>query len=923
MIKSVMKNKSSVCSWWKILISFLLIGVMASMFTGGVRSYLLYKKTAQPDLQLNLATLHFFTKEYLKRRYFSLWVNQPPQKTQLPSFHIFSDDQSLESLDSDLPASGKVRYIQGHIQLEDPSMASEIQFRYRGGLPLHWLYKKKSFRVKLPPFITYRGERQFNLVNPSTLHTVTDWISYDMARSLGVLTPEYFPVRLYINKETNGLHYYLSRIDESFLRKNRRMPGSIYSGDTIYFPNPFGADRDGISEATFKDKDGQSLMWVDARLWEKDAARNAESEADRADIDKFIEVINLTDTAEFMKLFNDYFDKEKFYQYWALDTLTGSYHHDNFHNHKMYFDPYKGKFEPIEWDLRFWSSIFKTKDLPLYPLLRQVKLNPILEYERDQITYKLMQRFSVAEVIKRIDQANKAIKPELAADPLRQQPDSRFGRFKLDKEVPFSMDEYDAAIEELKLIYESRHRFLQSVYDESFASYTLESSSEDSVVISIAVTGNSPVELDIRELKTRIASQVEIKRIYQNKAIDLPENKVERLYPGRKILKGNVTGRADNWSILAFGKDRIEPSPLHYKYLMKGIGLSSFGNLNALKLTNAITGANIPLQLKNELPSAKDTVTAHPWSLANPQVLPIKEVVLSGEIIITEDQVFEAEQVVKILPGTTFKIAEGRSLVFYTKVLAEGTKASPILFLQLNSGKPWGSVVIQGKAANGSRLRNIKVTGGSVTKQRLISYPGQLNIHDVAGFQLEECLISENLVGDDSLHVAYSSGLINRCHFEKTAFDALDMDISDVTVSNSQFYQIGNDALDLMTSKVTIKDVYIEETGDKCISAGEESELLVFNTQFHRCFIGIAVKDQSKVSLNEVEFIAIKETPIALYQKNARYGAGGTITGDKIYGISKKDIDLQGNSVDLIPEASFFPLEKSQKKNHAVLKAAY
>ncbi len=288
-----MTRGNKLCSSWTLLVSFLLLGVMASILTGGVNTYLLYKKAVDPDLSFNLSVLNLFTKEYLERRYLSLRVSPQPEKSSVASFHLYSDENSLEILDSDLPASGKTQFVNGHIQLQNPDKSSGVQFRYRGGLPLHWLYKKKSYRIKLPPFNTYRGERQFNLVNPSTIHTITDWISYEIAQSLGILTPEYFPVRLFVNNSTNGLHFFLSRADESFLRKNKRMPGSIYSGDTKYVLNPFGKNMDGMSETTFTDDKGISLMWTDERLWDKDASRNSEAEKDRSDIQKFIEIINL------------------------------------------------------------------------------------------------------------------------------------------------------------------------------------------------------------------------------------------------------------------------------------------------------------------------------------------------------------------------------------------------------------------------------------------------------------------------------------------------------------------------------------------------------------------------------------------------------------------------------------------------------
>jgi hypothetical protein len=881
------------------------------MLFGGVRSMLDYKKSAQPDMAISLAALHFFTKEYLQRRYLGLTTKKLPHGSTLPEFRLFADEQDLASMDSNLPESGKGRYISGQIKVDSPSLTSEIQLRYRGGLPLHWLYDKKSFRVKLPPFTTYRGERQFNLVNPSTIHTVTDWVSYEMSRSLGLLTPDYFPARVNVNEVTNGLHFFLSRVDESFLRKNHRMPGSIYSGDTIYSPNPFGADKGGVREATFRDETGMPFMWSDERLWEKDASRNAESRSDRRDIQKFIEVINLDDPLAFMNDFDAYFDKEKFYLYWGLDTLVGSYHHDLFHNHKMYFDPYKGKFEPIEWDLRFWSAVFRSKDLPLYPLLRSVKLNPILEYERDQVTYGLMEKFSVADVEKRINDAASALYDELAADPLRHQPDSRFGRFVLNKEVPFFMDEFEDAIEELKLTYKKRHEFLSEVFGNTKVEYVLAESGQGDIILNISVDGNSPVDFDPWVLvPISKHPDVKINRLHQGETVSVNVNVIERLYPGRSIQKGNVLGRADNWANLAFGKERVVPSPLHYQYQIQGLSLSEVKLGEGIVVKNSITRSPIALNQVDKLASDLDTASVHPWGILK-QAAVDEQVVLSGEINIAKDKVFTKNQVVKILPGTVFSMSKGSSLVFYGKVLAEGSKEAPIQFRQKTAGEPWGSIVIQGKNASGSRLNYILVNGGSVTRQRLIQYPGQINIHDVDSFLLSNCMISENYVGDDALHISYSKGEVSNCQFERTAFDALDIDIAEIAVADSTFSQIGNDALDLMTSKITISDVAIDGAGDKCLSVGEDSDVDIRHSHLQNCQIGIAVKDQSRAYVEDVIFAGHKEAAISLYRKNPRYSRGGTVNGTKLIGITPSDITSDEGSKNFITEEAFIPLSQT------------
>jgi hypothetical protein len=886
------------------------------MLSGGVKGFLEYKSSTSPTMSFDLAYLRFFTKDYLQRRYAGLTAKKLPATSTLPSFRLYADEKDLDSLSLNLPSSGKIRYIQGNMKVDPPTLpgevlsgemlSSEIQLRYRGGLPLHWLYDKKSFRVKLPPYTTYLGLRKFNLVNPSSITTVTDMVSYDLSRAIGLLTPEYVPARVYINNNYNGLHFFLGQVGESFLRKNKRMPGSIYSGDTNYVPNPFGKNK-GIGEIVFKDDD-VPLMWGDERLWQKDASRNAESEKDRRDIKMYIEITNMSDSISFFKNFESYFDKDKYYSFWGLDTLLGCYHHDNFHNHKIYFDPYKGKFEPIEWDIRYWSSYYNYKDLIMVPLLKKVKLNPVLEYERDLVAYKLLKRFTVEDVIARIDDTKAKIGDELAADPYRQSPSEHIVGFPFNKEVPFSMKEFQSSVEKLKKMYQQRYKFLNRVYEHSRAEYTLVQYGKEDVLLSIAVFGNGPINFGPWELiPESLSSQVKIVRAYQQKSFFVPKGAELRLYPGRRMLKGNIVGRADNRTNVAFGKERAVVSPIHYQFVIKNINLSDLDGVEKIIAANSITGKEMTIKPVEKLPGDEKTESIHPWSLFSYKQDVTEEIILSGEIDIMEDRVYSKNQQVKILPGTIIRLAKDRSLIFYGKVSAAGTITNPIKFKQRVKGKPWGSIVIQGKEASGSFLSHIQVSGGSVSTQRLINYPGQLNIHDVDSFLLEHCIIRDNQIGDDALHVAYSKGSINNCRFENTAFDALDMDISEVTVTNSKFYNIGNDALDVMTSNIKIHDVEIDGAGDKCISIGEESDVLVKKGKLYNCHAGIAVKDQSKAYVEDLEFRGYKEKAISLYRKNARYGYGGEIDGVRLYGITENDISLDSGSVNRISAGNYLP----------------
>ncbi|MCZ6804960.1 MAG: right-handed parallel beta-helix repeat-containing protein, partial [Proteobacteria bacterium] len=641
-------------------------------------------------------------------------------------------------------------------------------------------------------------------------------------------------------------------------------------------------------------------LWTDERLWKKYASRNAESSDNREDIKVFFSAIDEIDSLAFMQAFDTYFDKEKFYLFWGLDELLGAYHHDLFHNHKIYFDPYRGKFEPIEWDIRFWSI---GQQIPVTPLFKQILLNPILKYENDLITYKLWREFTVDHVIDMIDDANNTIEDELAADPYRQHTDAYNKYFGLDKVIPFSMSEYTDAIKELKQTYKVRYKHVEKLLDYSSASYHIEEISEDQMQITIKINGNSPIDFDPWSIITEsLRGDVELSRVYEDKTHPvLNHGQLDRLYPGIAIIKYSPVTIAD-------GKDKFMASPLHYRYLIKGAHGSDVIKANELTGRNAITSNIVAIEKVDDLPDNGETRSLHPWQLLS-QTKSIKnKIILSGEIEVYYDLVFTGEQKVTILPGTVFKLYNNTSIFFYGKIVAKGTAALPIKFERMNIDQPWGSLVIQGKKASGSHMSHIKVSGGSIASRNLIHYPGQFNIHDVDSFQLEDCTISNNSIGDDALHVAYSQGDIQRCEFKNTAFDALDMDIVDVTVSDSKFFNIGNDAIDLMNSKTVIDNFNIIGSGDKCISVGEASQVTIQNSQLKNCKLGIAVKDQSSAQVENIEFSLEPGNAIALYRKNPRYSKGGELQGDRLYGITEKDIVVGDYSINNIQKSAYLPL---------------
>ena len=881
---------------------FLLSIVFTSLFKG-FEAFFNFRNIVDPSISLNISNIRYFTKESLIRAQQQLTATNLPTDTKIPSFWLYVDENSIDSLNSDLPASGKEQYVSGHIKISDITFESDIKLKYRGGLPLHWLNEKKSFRVKLPEYKTYLKEQIFDLVNITSSDIIVDLLTYEMAREIGLLSPDYFPARVFVNNRYNGLHFFLSGINESFLRKNNRMPGSIYSGDTSFISNPFGGSQGGVNEVTFSkiDNNGNeiALLWEKSRLWKKSSSRNLETKTNRDDIIKFIDIINSENMPRFMDGFEKFFDKELFYKYWALDSITGTYHHDMFHNHKIYFDPYKGKFEPIAWDLRFWSIKVLSKDSVEYPLLRQVKLNPILEYERDKTTFEIMKKFTPNEIGSRITDSLRSLIPELEADPLRQFSTSvSFTRE--NKAVPLSLSTAAKAENLLASTFLIRHKYLTELFDSSFVGVSVEKAKDD-LNLTISVSGNSPAHLDIKDLIAKFKKEtIKVEKIWANNTTEV--NSDITLYPGRKILKGNVYLTDDTSFDNIFGKDRTVASPLHYKFrIVNSKYISPQKLIENLTFKNAITGSKIKPNLKTSLPTDMYTSSIHPWNL-NQTLNQTEEVVLKGILEIKKDTQFSRQQKIHILPGTIFRMHSDTSLIFKGKVIADGTEEYPITFEPFNSNSSWGGVAIHGKGAKGSKFNNIIVRGGSILKSKLVEYPAQFNIHDVDEFTIDGCYILNNSIGDDAMHIAYSKGRVTNCKFENTNFDALDIDISKIEIQNVSFSNIGNDAIDSMNSIISINGFSVIGAQDKCLSIGESSDVDVNNASLENCRIGIAIKDQSKASLDRIDFSNFIESAISLYQKNTRYGYGGEVSGTNLSGLLLSDIDIGNNSKSFITE---------------------
>lgn len=223
--------------------------------------------------------------------------------------------------------------------------------------------------------------------------------------------------------------------------------------------------------------------------------------------------------------------------------------------------------------------------------------------------------------------------------------------------------------------------------------------------------------------------------------------------------------------------------------------------------------------------------------------------------------------------GTRITLAKDVSLFVNAKLDIKGTVKNPVVVTG-HAGDIFGAFVLEGRAADGSRISGLTMNGGSGYMDDLRKYSGMLSIHDVKDVSLTYCDLADNHDYDDQLHVVYSDITIDHCSFTNAPMDAIDLDMSNATISNSTFVGNGNDGLDLMGAVVTTVNSRFLQNGDKGISVGERSTLEIRDSSFVNNFFGIQIKDDSLVSANDLTF-ARNNTAIDAYSKNWRYARGG------------------------------------------------
>lgn len=297
-------------------------------------------------------------------------------------------------------------------------------------------------------------------------------------------------------------------------------------------------------------------------------------------------------------------------------------------------------------------------------------------------------------------------------------------------------------------------------------------------------------------------------------------------------------------------------------------------------------------------------------------------VLSSGNHVFTDNVIVPKGLKLIIEPGAKLLMAPKVSLISYSLVSALGNSNLPIIITALYpSAEPWGSfgVLDTGEAKN--YFNYLRVSGGSAwegsvaTLMNGVPFISQFSLRN-ANAEIYNSTF-ENGRSDDALHAINGSVVIKYNILRNTSSDALDLDgVKDSIVAGNMIFNIKSenngddgDGLDISgTKNLEISDNKIYNFGDKCVSIGEKAEAVIKNNLLFNCNYGLAVKDDSRVSVDGNIIVGNKVGGLTLYRKKQEFIKGGSAEVENSI--------LWGNKTEiLIDETEYYPTKSGEWKN--------
>lgn len=610
----------------------------------------------------------------------------------LDTNYIYIPEKSSSSLEDNIPSSTK-KYVPGFYL--DQNELKKVTLRYIGDNPDNWMFEKKSLRIKLSKNRSNFLKRYFEFKMPREKNELLQFIPSILTKKLGLLAPKEELVELFVNNSTKGIFFKRERLNENFLRRNKIMPINLYKGEqTNNSENKIGLEDN---------------LYSNAGLWEKLAYQNKFNYKNKEDLYLFINQIIEAENSK--KAFNKIIENgnlENFILNEVLRIILQSQHQNNGHNLRLAIDNWSGKIYSIPFDVSY-SPVSIQKD----KLVIDGMYNDL---------FRVLNQSSVY-----LDKKYETLYETLENKKIINQTIEELIKIKIKYLISKKRDHGEIILSSIK---------------------NVEIENEN---LNVLNKGENYIDKTIQSLKRRSQNLIEILNTNPKVSWEKNDNgfylKINGIVPVKNLLI-DFKKNEPKWVVLDINHNNVIDENDKYFYPDSSgnffIKLTLFANRiptiifenenkkKKLQVANTkfsfiVENNKIPYELltynkhtKEKIDIKIDSKNSSWPSINNIPIIEnqkIKTNIFEGNIYVNKDQIINEKS--KILPGTTFFIKEGVSLIFKNKLTAIGTKSSPIKFINKDKNKYWGTLAIHGSKTNGSKIKNVIIKNASGEKKKL------------------------------------------------------------------------------------------------------------------------------------------------------------------------------------------------------------
>ncbi|MCB0663119.1 MAG: right-handed parallel beta-helix repeat-containing protein [Saprospiraceae bacterium] len=747
-----------------------------------------------------------------------------------------------EALENGLLVSSEDDWVKAKFWEDGQENPMDAKIRLKGDWLDHLQGSKWSFRVKMKDPNSWNRMMTFSLQTPAARYFLHEWVFHQMLEREDILTTRYDFVNLTVNGEPWGIYAYEEHFEKQLVEYRNRREGPIvkFTEDGFWahrrrFINQFGYLPTDLEEQAALQSKSEVVPFAEGATMKNPKLANLFERAQ----DLMYQYRNG------VKPVKEVFDIDRLAKFIALSETLGAVHGLVWHNQRFYYNPVTDRLEPIGFDGfveapypkfyfigqgtangemmedgNFMSRIFQDEEFAalyfkyLYKFTSRDYLNPIL----DSLQVEMSGRLKVLK--------------------------SEFPEYYFDKNRTIEIAQFTNA--------------LILPFEQSLKAFTQD---DDGVKKSLKISNGHSLPLEVigyggkNDVMTGNIDPVVLPAQHPRSFwFRTSHPKGSAKFNSFSNLRELAATSLRNIELRKF-KDIEVPSSAKYLFF-KTLGVDSVFSSPILKWSTP-----------GDFSPSHEMFSSYPLRDNAVYFIEKDKVIFNaGQHTITEPIVIP-EGFSTIIPGDV-TLDFIKSAFFLTKgpVFLNGKADAPI-HIASSDGTARGFTIMN--AGEVSKVAYTTFEGFNT-----LSYKGWNLTGAVTFYESDVDLFKTNFIKnhcEDGLNVIRSEFLMKDCVVSQTAFDGFDCDFCKGEIRNSSFIKTGNDGMDFSGSSINVHNSRSINCGDKGLSVGEESQVVMFDSEIRGCPIGVASKDLSVLVIDKLNMEDC-EIGFTAYQKKPEYG---------------------------------------------------